>query len=132
LKVIFASALLVSGVLGFLIVGKGVLDIRGSNKSIDNIQKNLIRMNNSMGNDSTPSQSSQDDLMTREEFQQAVLGKTQQQVIQAVGRPDSTMNVGFPAWMYNHRTRDATTGNSDTVAQVLFQGGGVVTGVNFF
>jgi hypothetical protein len=112
-----------------VVVGKALVDIQQSNKSLDQIDKHIeTERHRFTGGDTTPNRS----VMTREQFREAVMNKTQEQVIQAVGRPDSTMNFGFPAWQYNQRTQDSTTGNTDHFAQVLFQGGAVVTNVSFF
>lgn len=70
-------------------------------------------------------------VMSRDEFRNAVMGKTMTEVIQAVGRPDTTQDIGIiQCWYYEHRTKDTITGKVDFHAQVTFEGG-VVTGVNF-
>jgi hypothetical protein len=49
--------------------------------------------------------------MTREAFEAAVKGKTRDEVIQAVGRPDTTRDgdAGSVMWFYNNRTIDPIT-----------------------
>lgn len=67
----------------------------------------------------------------REEFRQAILGKTPEQVIAAVGKPDSTQDSsGDQSWYYRKRTKDPVTGKLDSVAQVIFERG-VVVRVNY-
>jgi outer membrane protein assembly factor BamE (lipoprotein component of BamABCDE complex) len=68
---------------------------------------------------------------TREEFRAKVMGKTPDEVITAVGKPDSTQESGGNQnWYYEKRSRDPITGNVDRSAQVVFEGGRVVR-VNF-
>jgi hypothetical protein len=43
-------------------------------------------------------------LMSREEFKAKVMGKTPEQVIEAVGRPDRTLDVGDQTRFYEKRT----------------------------
>lgn len=64
---------------------------------------------------------------TRDEFRKLVVGKTPDEVIAAVGRPDSTQDSGRdPTWYYDSRTRDPVSGKIDFHAQVIFQDGKVV------
>jgi len=65
-------------------------------------------------------------VMTREHFQQAVIGKTPQQVIQAVGRPDSTA-LGDTQWMYYDKTKNPTTGQNDEGTFIRFNSGVAVS-----
>ena len=65
-------------------------------------------------------------VMLRDDFRRAVLGKTKQEVIQAVGRPDSTLdlreiswnNVSY--WDYDDKTLDAASGKASS-ATVRFE-----------
>lgn len=62
-----------------------------------------------------------DSVMTREQFRTAVMGKTAEQVIAAVGRPESTSDYStVSAWYYEKKTKDPITGKIDISAQVLF------------
>jgi len=56
--------------------------------------------------------------MSRQEFQQAVSGKTPEQVISILGRPERTMDDGV--WTYEGRTRDPVSGKVDTFVHVHF------------
>jgi outer membrane protein assembly factor BamE (lipoprotein component of BamABCDE complex) len=68
---------------------------------------------------------------TREEFKKLVLGETPENVLKAVGKPDTTSEGGDDAfWYYKGKTRDSITGKVDDTAQVVFRKGRV-EGVNF-
>jgi hypothetical protein len=64
---------------------------------------------------------------TREEFRQLVMRKTEQEVIEALGKP----NVADEApdsklWIYRNRTTDPATGKTDPQVTVRLEGGKVV------
>lgn len=62
----------------------------------------------------------------REEFRKAITGKTPDEVIKAVGKPDSTQDSGGGStWYYNKATKDPVTDKVDYSAQVVFEGGRV-------
>jgi hypothetical protein len=65
--------------------------------------------------------------ITRVQFQTLVLNKTPDEVIAAVGKPDSTQQAGQgdPIWYYKKRTKDPLTGKLDVHAQVIFEKGKV-------
>jgi hypothetical protein len=67
------------------------------------------------------------DVITREEFLDAVMGKSADAVLKAVGPPDDTSGVGTSdtVWIYKNRTRDVATGKTDPAAHVHFGLGGV-------
>lgn len=72
---------------------------------------------------------------TRAEFRERVVGKTPDEVIEAVGRPDSTAENDGPffrsaRWEYRRRTVDPATGRVDPVARVEFRNG-VAVGVDY-
>lgn len=71
--------------------------------------------------------------MSREEFRQAVIGKSPDQVIASVGRPDRTSTGGQGGlrqyWYYDGAAKDEITGNVDK-AQVVIENDQVET-VNF-
>ncbi len=62
----------------------------------------------------------------QDDFRSAVLGKTKSEVIQAVGRPDSTSDLGeilgnnFSYWDYDDKTLDAASGKISS-ATVRFE-----------
>ncbi len=63
-------------------------------------------------------------IMTRYEFSLAVVGKTMDQVIAAVGRPEKTSeSEGRTIWDYSNRTSHPVTGEIDPLAQVIFKDG---------
>ena len=68
-------------------------------------------------------ESTQTGIMTRDEFRRTVMGKTPDQVVKAVGRPNRTQEFAGMAWVYDERTKDPVTGNVDTFAIVAFHGG---------
>jgi hypothetical protein len=78
--------------------------------------------------------SSEKKVYTREEFRQLVMDKTPEEVIAAVGRPDSTQDppgtLGVQHWYYKARTFDPVSNKTDRIAQVTFQGG-IVSSVSY-
>lgn len=68
---------------------------------------------------------------SRDEFRSAIMGKTKHQVINILGRPDSTQELpgSQTSWFYNQRTKNGS-GKNDATAQVTFQGG-VVVRINY-
>lgn len=69
--------------------------------------------------------------ISRDEFRAKVMGKTPGQVIEAVGRPDNTSDVGGEStWFYRHRTLDPVSQLVDSLAHVVFKDG-VVARVNY-
>ena len=72
-------------------------------------------------------------LPTREEFKSMVMGKTPDEVIAAVGRPNSTSEdttSDRSLWHYHSFVIDPITGNAGLSTQVVFEGGKVVK-INF-
>jgi hypothetical protein len=71
-------------------------------------------------------------LMTRQAFTNAIMNKTSEEVIQAVGRPDMTQQGSGAKeyWYYRKRTFDPISQGTDSRAQVIFRGG-VVIQVNY-
>ena len=68
----------------------------------------------------------------RDEFRSLLVGKTEAEVLDLVGRPDSTQDAAAGrAWYYDRRTRDPVTGKTDARVQVLFAGDRVAS-VNFY
>lgn len=63
--------------------------------------------------------------LTRSEFESRVKGKTQTQVVEAVGQPFSrlTDNKGNVTWFYDRRTVDPSTGIVDDKALISFERG---------
>lgn len=69
-------------------------------------------------------------VILREDFRNMVMGKTQQEVIRAVGRPDNTNDLGsLVFWHYDMGAKDPASGKIDDVT-VIFQKD-VVIEVNF-
>lgn len=62
---------------------------------------------------------------TREEFSKLVVGKNPAEVLEAVGKPDSTAGSsrGDQHWSYNRITVDPITGKIDSSAMVFFESG---------
>lgn len=68
---------------------------------------------------------------TRAEFKALVVGKTPEQVIAAVGKPDSTQESSIgQTWYYRETTVDPITGKADATAQLVFENG-IVDRINF-
>ncbi|HKB00996.1 MAG TPA: hypothetical protein VKD90_02200 [Gemmataceae bacterium] len=61
---------------------------------------------------------------TREKFRELVIGKTPDEVIAAVGKPDRTVESGTAVfWYYDARTTNPATGKTDKKAQVVIRYG---------
>jgi predicted Zn finger-like uncharacterized protein len=71
--------------------------------------------------------------LPRDEFRQLVTGMTSEQLIEAIGRPDSTQEIeGIgPIWYYNDVALDEFTGKMSTIVQIHWRAPGVVGEVNF-
>lgn len=70
--------------------------------------------------------------LPREQFRALVTGRTEQQVLDALGRPDETQDqegLG-KLWYYRNAAVDPTTGKKTAIVQIVFEGG-VATMVNF-
>lgn len=69
--------------------------------------------------------------MTRQEFNAAVIGKTPDEVLQTVGKPDSTSTAYvYEFWYYTDHSPaviilDPVTGQRETQVQVVFEKGRV-------
>lgn len=65
-------------------------------------------------------------LMTREECHEKLLGKTPEEVIALIGKPDRTLEItNRLTWFYKGITKDKLTGKADERAQIVFEGGKV-------
>jgi uncharacterized protein (DUF58 family) len=64
---------------------------------------------------------------TRQRFRLLLLDNTPDEVVAAVGKPDSTQDPGdgSPNWSYHQRTRGPVSGEIDGKAQVVFKDGRV-------
>jgi outer membrane protein assembly factor BamE (lipoprotein component of BamABCDE complex) len=70
-------------------------------------------------------------LLSRDEFKYMIMGKTEEEVLAAAGRPRTTSQEdSMSYWHYAKRTKDALTGQADSDVQVVFQHGRVVA-VNY-
>lgn len=67
---------------------------------------------------------------SRQAFYQLVMGKSQEQVLAAVGRPDQTNQMHHTFWDYMGKTYDPVSGKTDFSADIEFTGG-VVDRVTF-
>ncbi len=66
-------------------------------------------------------------VFAREDFSRLVMGKSEEEVIAAVGRPDVTGEGGGTRfWHFKKRTRDPITQSEDTDVQVVIKEGKVV------
>lgn len=62
----------------------------------------------------------------RDEFKKSILGKTESQVLDLLGQPVYTNEVGpSKMWQYEGRTFDPTTGKTDNRVSIFFRGGKV-------
>lgn len=63
---------------------------------------------------------------SREEFSSRVVGKSEEQILQEMGRPDFTSQDGESLyWHYRNRTRDPDGKGTDSDAQLVFHDGKV-------
>lgn len=63
-------------------------------------------------------------MMLRDDFRKAVLGKTKQEVIQAIGKPEDTNDSGdYSFWRYDGQTKDPVTGKVDGFVSIFFVNG---------
>ena len=71
-------------------------------------------------------------VLLRDDFRKTVIGKTPQEVIDAVGKPDLTQELAGVGtfWYYDNKTKDPVTGKIDFRVQVIFEYGRV-TSVNY-
>jgi len=61
---------------------------------------------------------------SREEFKALVMGKTEKEVIDALGKPDRTSPGEFGTyWYYEEKTVDPINGKVDRHAQIVFRNG---------
>jgi hypothetical protein len=76
-------------------------------------------------------ENTESDLYSREDFRDLIMGKSEPEVLDAVGKPDHTSEDSqFEYWHYRRRTRDLTTDKVDSDVQVVFQDGKVIA-VNY-
>jgi outer membrane protein assembly factor BamE (lipoprotein component of BamABCDE complex) len=69
---------------------------------------------------------------TRAEFRELLVGKTPDEVIAAVGKPDDTAEIGGQkVWYYSDRSADPVTGKPDVLANVWFGSDGRVERVSY-
>jgi outer membrane protein assembly factor BamE (lipoprotein component of BamABCDE complex) len=70
-------------------------------------------------------------LLSRDEFKHMIMGKTEDEVFAAAGRPRTTSQEGSMSyWHFAERTKDPLTGVADSDVQVVFDHGRVVA-VNY-
>jgi hypothetical protein len=66
-------------------------------------------------------------LYTRDEFKQFVMGKSEQEVIDALGKPNVADEEGdAKLWIYRNRTTVPATGKTDAQVSLRLQGGKVI------
>lgn len=67
----------------------------------------------------------------RQEFKAMVVGKTPNEVLSLLGKPNSTSDYDtYQTWVYEERTRDMVTGKIDSRTILEFRDG-KVTGVTY-
>lgn len=64
-------------------------------------------------------------LPTREEFRQAYMGKTKDEILESLGRPDSTTEYSdkHHSWMYKNAKMDPISGKVDDYTRIEFLDG---------
>jgi len=82
---------------------------------------------------SQPKTAARKEKYTREEFRKLVVGKNKKQIIEALGKPESTMDItSDEIWNYDGSlVYDATTGIAQNSIQVVIRNG-VAIRVNFY
>lgn len=74
------------------------------------------------------SKSAEKKVYLRDEFRSLVMGKTTDEVLAAVGKPDRTQDSGSTFfWQYNNLAKDPITGEIDSTTQVTFEDGKVIS-----
>jgi hypothetical protein len=64
--------------------------------------------------------------LLRNDLEATVIGKTPDEVIAAIGRPNSTQHLTqMDIWSYNNLTKDPISGKLDRTTQVVFENGRV-------
>ena len=63
---------------------------------------------------------------SRAEFRALVIGKTEAEVVAAVGQPDAIQDGGDRIWYYHGRTRDPVTGRIEGSVLLILKAGRVV------
>lgn len=72
------------------------------------------------------------EVFTREHFKSLVMNRSPEQLLDVVGKPDSTSTNGDTQyWYYRGRTLDYVTGKVDNSAQVVIGRHNLVESVNF-
>jgi hypothetical protein len=70
-------------------------------------------------------------VFTRPEFSRRVMGKSETEVVEAVGKPDETSEDAHSRyWHFKGRTRDPLTQEKDSDVQLVFKSGKVAN-VNY-
>lgn len=78
-----------------------------------------------------PPASPPEPVFTRPEFTRRVMGKTESEVVAAVGKPDETTEDNSARyWHYKKRTQDPLTQEKDTDVQVVIKQG-KVSNINY-
>jgi DnaJ-domain-containing protein 1 len=103
-----------------------------ANKNLKQMQQRIDELESSSGNsssDSTNRHTSEKTVRFRNDFKKMVMGKTKQEVIAAVGKPDSTSEsqLSFAMiayWKYSEQVKDPASGNIGG-AEVHFTNGKV-------
>lgn len=70
---------------------------------------------------------------SREDFKKAVMGKTKAEVLELLGKPESTSGVpdSSDSWVYPRATYDPVADKPDARALVIFSRDGIVKDVMF-
>ncbi len=62
-------------------------------------------------------------VVSRSVFESSVVGKSAEEILLILGKPDQTQDIGgIKMWYYLEKTRDPITNNIDEMAQILFRG----------
>ena len=71
-------------------------------------------------------------VMTRSELKTAIVGKSKETVIQIIGKPEQTQDMGgMELWYYSGITYDPITENYDNMIQIMFDDNGDVATISF-
>jgi hypothetical protein len=79
-------------------------------------------------NSEEQSNTNEQELYTRSELKKMLIGKTQEQVIELLGKPSSTADVGgLEMWHYEGISKNEITDTDDLLCQIMFSGNKVET-----
>lgn len=107
-------------VIGLAVALLIVIGVYSINSNLGKAKEGSASGDANVGAEATTSSSRH---MSRDEFKKATEGRTKSQILQVLGRPSQTQDLGgMQMWYYNDLTVDPVTGRADSMAQIMFDG----------